>query len=141
MKRSEFKLSEINIGDIVEAEYNSGTYIGKIIEDRRNFFLVEVLAVKKHPMQGDLHNRGEVEGVAFHERKALAYREKMNARKRTIKPFKGEIPNYRESLKNAVEEFRNLLLSEDTPFHQKSMEKLKLLEKHYYEKIFYQNSS
>jgi|SRR5690625_2609029 len=129
-------MNEFNIGDLVVAEYNSGAYIGKIIEDRRNFFLVEVLAVKNHPMQGDLHKRGQVEGLAFHERKALAYREKMNARKRTIKPFKGEIPNYAESLKQAVNTFKETLLSEDTLFHQKSLEKLKLLEKHYYHKIF-----
>lgn len=129
-------MTEIKIGDIVEAEYNSGSYIGKIIEDRNNFFLVEVLAVKKHPIQGDLHNRGKVEDVAFHERKALAYREKMNARKRMTKPFTNQIPDYRDSLKRAVIEFKEMLRLENTPFHQKSMEKIQSLEKHYYNDIF-----
>lgn len=129
-------MSEIQINDFVKAEYNSGVYIGKVIEDRRNFFLVEVLAVIKHPMQGDLHNRGQVKGIAFFERKALAYREKMNARKRTITPYHGEIPDYKESLRKAIEEFEKELLSEDTPFHQKSLEKLESLKKHYYDKMF-----
>jgi|SRR5690625_2817236 len=129
-------MSDIKIEDIVEATYNSGTYIGKVIEDRGNFFLVKILAVKQHPMQGDLHNRGKVENVAFHERKALAYREKANIRKRTTKPYLGDIPNYSASLKEAVQTFKEQLLLEKTPFNQKSLEKIQLLEKHYYHKIY-----
>src|SRR5690625_6220440 len=71
----------VQVNDIVKARYNSGEYIGRVLEERGNFLLVEVLAVLEHPQQGDLHHLGEVDGVAFHERKALAYREKFNARK------------------------------------------------------------
>ena len=74
-------MSELTVGDIVQTSYNSGTYIGEIIQDKGNFVLVKILAVVTHPMQGDLHQRGVVDGVAFHERKALAFNEKMNARK------------------------------------------------------------
>src|SRR5699024_2114398 len=124
-------MNQLSIGEIIEAEYNSGIYIGKILEDRHNFFLVEVLAVTKHPTQGDLHKPGQAEGLAFKQRKALQHKEKMNARKRTIKPFEGKIPHYTQSLKEALENFKERLLSEKTPFNQQSMEKLKLLEKYY----------
>lgn len=130
-------MDEVKIGSIVKADYNSGMYIGKIIEDRGNFTLVKVLAVLKHPTQGDLHNPGKVEQVAFFERKALGFQEKMNARKRKIYPFQGEIPNYGESLKEAVKKLKEELISENTAFNQKSLEKLDILEKHYYKKVDY----
>lgn len=126
----------VNIGDIVEASYNSGVYIGKVLEDRRNFYLVEVLAVQKHPTQGDLHHPGQVENVNFHERKALAHHEKMNARKRTIKSYYGKIPNYSKSLRKAVDELKTQLTTTDTLYNQKAIEKINDLEKYYYHKIY-----
>lgn len=131
-------MQEITINSIVKATYNSGTYIGKVIEDRGNFWLVEVLAVLKHPDQGDLHKPGQVEGVAFHERKALAYREKMNARKRHVTIYDGPVPEYRASLKTAVEEFKAQLAAEDTAFNRRSLARLTDLEKYFYDKIFNQ---
>lgn len=129
-------MENIKIGDIVQAEYNTGIYIGKVIEDRRNFFLVQVHAVIKHPIQGDLHNRGKVEGVAFHERKALAYNEKMNAKKRKVQPYHGTIPDYSISLKNAVEAFKQELKKLDTDYHRLSLQKLHDLENDFYKKIY-----
>lgn len=129
-------MTELQIGDIVEASYNSGTYVGKIIDDKRNFWLVEIMAVLKHPTQGDLHHRGQVDGVAFHERKALAYREKANVRKRDTIPYNGEIQSYAESLKNAVIEMKAELQQEDTPFNKLSLEKIADLEKYFYNKIY-----
>lgn len=129
-------MTELQIGDIVEASYNSGTYVGKIIDDKRNFWLVEIMAVLKHPTQGDLHHRGQVDGVAFHERKALAYREKANVRKRDTIPYNGEIQSYAESLKNAVIEMKAELQQEDTPFNKLSLEKIADLEKYFYRKIY-----
>lgn len=123
-------------GDIVQTSYNSGTYVGEVIENKGNFLLVQVLAVLTHPMQGDLHNRGQVEGVAFHERKALAWREKMNTRKRQTSLYEKTIPDYAASLQQAVENYKMELRAEDTPFHQKSLEKIADLEKHYYHKIY-----
>src|SRR5690625_3018133 len=118
-------MEEIKIGDIVETKYNSGTYIGEVMEDKRNFYLVKVLAVVEHPTQGDLHNIGQVEGVAFHERKALAFNEKMNAKKRQTVKFEGEIPDYAESLKTAVEKKKQELKQEDSDFSRLSLDRIK----------------
>lgn len=126
----------IAVGDIVQTNYNSGTYIGEVLEDKGNFALVKIIAVVTHPLQGDLHNRGQVEGVAFHERKALAHQEKMNARKRQTKKYTEEVPSYADSLKHAVETFKKELQAEDSSFNQKSLEKIADLEAHYYHKIY-----
>lgn len=128
-------MDTITVGDIVQTKYNSGVYVGKVIEDRRNFWLVEVQAVLKHPEQGDLHHPNEVEGVAFHERKALAYREKMNARKRDTIKYDKDVPNYEQSLKNAIMMFENRLIEEDTPFSKASLMKLNDLKIHFYNDI------
>lgn len=129
-------MTELKKGMIVKADYNSGIYIGKVHEDRRNFVLVEVLAVLKHPDQGDLHNPGQVDGVAFFERKALAHHEMMNVQKRKVQPYEGDIPNYIESLKEAVKTIKNKLSEEDTDFNRVSLERISDLEKHYYNKLF-----
>lgn len=129
-------MSEMNVGDIVETAYNSGTYIGEVLELKGNFLLVKVLAVVTHPTQGDLHNRGQVEGVAFHERKALAFEEKFNARKRMTKPFAGEVPTYSDSLKASVQDIKASLQQEDTEFNKLSLDRIADLEKHFYEKIY-----
>lgn len=129
-------MQTIEIGQIVETRYNSGTYIGKVIQDKRNFVLVETLAVLEHPTQGDLHNRGQVDGVAFHERKALAEREKFNARKRDTVPFAGDVPTYADSLQDAVQRKKEELQAENTPFNQLSLERIADLEEHYYNKIY-----
>lgn len=125
----------VNIGETVQTSYNSGVYIGKLLEDRGNFYLIEVLAVLKHPTQGDLHNPGKVENVAFYERKALAFREKLNGRKRKTEPYRGEIPNYVKSLKKSVDELKTKLTATNTLYNQKAMEKLQDLEKYYYSKL------
>lgn len=131
-------MHDIAIGDIVKTTYNSGIYIGKVLEDRNNFYLVEVLAVDTHPTQGDLHQRGKVDGVAFHERKALAYKEKTNARKRFTERYDGKVPDYVQSLKEAVDRFRESLLEEASEFNRVSLQKLQDLETHYYNKLFQQ---
>lgn len=132
-------MKEFNIGDIVRAHYNSGTYIGKVIEDRGNRYLVEVLAVYKHPIQGDLHSPKQVEGIAFHERKALAFREKMNGKKAAMFLYEDEVPDYAESLKSAVDVLRQKLQEEDTDYNKKALEKIADLEEHFYNKIYAKN--
>src|SRR5690625_6583875 len=129
-------MEPLQIGDFVKTSYNSGEYIGKIIDDKRNFWLVEILAVLTHPTQGDLHKPNQVEGVAFHERKALAFREKANVRKRDTIPFAGDIPKYAESLKRAVIAIKNEISQEDTPFNKIQLEKIADLETYYYNKIY-----
>lgn len=129
-------MEKIAVGDIVQTVYNSGTYIGEVLQDKGNFFLVKVLAVVEHPDQGDLHHRGQTEGVAFHERKALAYGEKTNARKRFTTLYTGEIPDYATSLKKAVEKKKQELQREDTPFNRLSLERIASLERDFYHKIY-----
>jgi kinase-associated protein B len=131
-------MSEIQIGSKVSAHYNSGIYIGKIIEDRGDRYLVEVHAVQKHPMQGDLHHAGkaEGEGVLFHERKALAPREKMNVTKAVVYLFEDAIPEYNASLKQAVDEARERLREKNTAFSRKALEKIDGLETHFYKKYY-----
>lgn len=126
-------MNEVKIGEHVLAVYNSGTYIGEVLEDRGNYILVEVLAVLEHPTQGDLHKPGQVEGAVFHERKALSFKEKMNVRKRKIKPYEGQIPAYAPSLKQAYEKLKRTLHSEDTPYHSLALDKLEQLNEHYYQ--------
>ncbi|HLS65719.1 MAG TPA: sporulation phosphorelay system protein KapB [Pseudogracilibacillus sp.] len=126
----------VQVNDIVKARYNSGEYIGRVLEERGNFLLVEVLAVLEHPQQGDLHHLGEVDGVAFHERKALAYREKFNARKRTTKLYEGDVPTYAESLKTALNTLKKQLTERNDEFGELSLSRISDLEKDFYNKIF-----
>lgn len=129
-------MQDIHVGDIVKTRYNSGVYIGEVLEDKRNFVLVKILAVLEHPTQGDLHQRGQVEGVAFHERKALAYEEKTNARKRDTQHYEGDIPEYGLSLKQAVQTLKKTLQQETSDFNTLSLSRIADLETHYYNKIY-----
>lgn len=130
-------MPEVDVGNIVKAHYNSGSYVGKVLEDRGNRYLVEVLAVLKHPLQGDLHNMGKVEDVFFHERKALFFREKMNVKKPAVHPYQEDIPAYGESLKEATKIYREKLSNEDTAYNRKALDKLNYLEEAYYIKRYY----
>ncbi|BAB05453.1 activation of KinB in the initiation of sporulation [Halalkalibacterium halodurans C-125] len=48
----------MNVGDFVRGVYKTGVYAGELmqVEQEKGRALVKVLAVLKHPMQGDLHN-------------------------------------------------------------------------------------
>lgn len=128
-------MKQISLGTIVKTRYNSGEYIGEVIEDRGNFLLVEIQAVLKHPDQGDLHHPGQADGVAFHERKALAYREKCNARKRHTERFNHTVPTYEISLKEAISEIKESLRKESSAYSIRSLQKIADLEKYYYHKL------
>ncbi|HLS09677.1 sporulation phosphorelay system protein KapB [Lentibacillus sp.] len=127
----------VSVGDIVEVKYNSGRYIGEVLEDRGERFLVKVHAVTKHPMQGDLHHPGETEGVLFQERKALAHYEKMNVVKSAVKGYDGELPDYRESLQKAIADIKEQLSKKDTAFNQQSLKQVEDLEQNTYTKSYY----
>ncbi|MFD1851202.1 sporulation phosphorelay system protein KapB [Oceanobacillus bengalensis] len=130
-------MAEVSIGEIIKAHYHSGTYIGEVKEDRGRTCLIEVLAVIKHPMQGDIHNPGEVENVFFHERKALYFHEKMNVKKPAVHLFTEVIPSYGESLKQAVQTYKEKLLKEDTAYNKKALSTLEQLEDKDYKKKYY----
>lgn len=129
-------MADVSIGETVRAHNKSGTYIGKVREDRDDRYLIEVLAVEKHPMQGDLHNPNQVEDVFFHERKALAPHEKMNVKKPAVKPVDEEVPPYGESLKQAVSVYKDKLVADGSAYSKKALETLSGLEE-IYERTYY----
>jgi kinase-associated protein B len=129
--RKEKIMTELKIGDKVTAIYKTGKYIGEITERRPQHYLVRILAVAKHPMQGDLHNPKDAEVGFFHERKALSFREQANIPEKMVKPFEGEIPDYLESLKEAASKLRAELESDQSQWAQQSMRNLDSLEKDY----------
>ncbi|MCA0971791.1 kinase-associated lipoprotein B [Halobacillus litoralis] len=120
-------------GDLVKAHYKSGIYVGKVVEDRNRFYLVQILAVEKHPMQGDLHNPGKTENVFFHQRKALSYLEKANIQKEAVHPYEGDqAPDYQSSLKESVDKLRHKLERRETTFNESAKKQLEDLEKQYF---------
>ncbi|GKU83163.1 kinase-associated lipoprotein B [Niallia sp. NCCP-28] len=124
-------MSELKVGEVVSAFYKTGKYIGEIKEIRSQSYLVEVLAVLKHPMQGDLHHPKAVEGVFFHERKALSFKEKTNVPKQMAKRFEESIPSYQDSLNAALEKMRQELSEDSSEFAQRSLQNLAIIEKEY----------
>ncbi|MBM7570922.1 kinase-associated lipoprotein B [Aquibacillus albus] len=128
-------MDDAKIGQMVKAHYKSGTYIGEVVEDRGKNYLIKVLAVLKHPLQGDLHNFGETENVFFHQRKALSYQEKMNVSKPAVHPYNDEVPDYLESLKIAVDALEQKLDKEDSTFNQQAALLLEDLRKQYFQKL------
>lgn len=90
------------VGDIVKVEVRSGHYVGELIEINGPRALVKVLAVLKHPEQGDLHHPYNPDVAIFHERRALSFTEKTNVLLRDVKRFTGVVPEYQESLQAAV---------------------------------------
>ncbi|MBM6618723.1 kinase-associated lipoprotein B [Bacillus suaedaesalsae] len=121
----------LQIGDIVRAPYKTGVYIGEITNVRPEHYLVKVKAVLKHPAQGDLHNPKQVGMGFFHERKALAEHEQTNILKGMVKPYEGEIPNYKISLTDSLRKLRCDLDSEQSEWATLCLEKVETLEKEY----------
>ena len=126
-----FVVSEFQIGEIVTAIYKTGKYIGEITEIRPQHYLVRVLAVLKHPMQGDLHNPKDADVLIFHERKALSYREQANIPYKMVKPFESEVPDYLESLKDAVAKMKQELAETSSEWAEMSLRAMESLEKDY----------
>jgi kinase-associated protein B len=90
-------------GDKVIASYKSGEYIGEIVELRPHKAAVQVLAVVKHPDQGDLHHPMEPDVAFFHQRRALSHREVALVPMGALRMYHGHTPDYRESLMSAIE--------------------------------------
>lgn len=125
-------MTELQIGSTVTAIYKTGKYIGEITDIRPQHYLVRVLGVLKHPMQGDLHNPKEADVLIFHERRALSFREQANIPKQMVKPFVDEIPDYSESLKAAVEKMKTELLDTPSQWAEMSLKMVESLEKDYF---------
>ncbi|MFK2826536.1 kinase-associated lipoprotein B [Bacillus sp. B190/17] len=118
-------------GEIVTAFYKTGKYIGEVTAAYPDSYTVKILAVLRHPAQGDLHHPNQVDVPFFHERKALAHMEQANIPASTIKPYEGEIPDYRDSLKEAAVTLKNRLEQDQTAFSEKSLEALKEIQREY----------
>ena len=111
--------------------HKTGVYGVEIVEESNDQVLVKVMQVIKHPKQGDLHHPNEVEGVFFHERKALSLYEKRFTTKSKLKPFEDEIMPYTDSLQQAITMLENKLKTSDTPFNQQSLACLEALKSDY----------
>ncbi|WNF38232.1 kinase-associated lipoprotein B [Bacillaceae bacterium IKA-2] len=120
------------VGLVVTGIYKTGKYIGEITMVKEPNYVVRVLAVLKHPQQGDLHNPKMAEVGFFHERRALAYREQVNIQGVYIKPYDGELPSYQDSLTGALEEQYQDLQQDGSPFAIKALEKLAALKADYF---------
>lgn len=125
-------MSELKIGDIVTGIYKTGKYIGEITEERPQHYLIRVLAVIKHPMQGDLHSPKDADVLIFHERRALAYREQTNIPKQMVKPYNEEVPDYPASLIGAVEKMKTELTQNPSAWAEMSLKSIASLEKDYF---------
>lgn len=82
-------------------------------------------------MQGDLHNVKQADVPFFHERRALAFREQTNIPEQMVKKYEGEIPDYTDSLKLALETQMNSFSEDDSPFAVRSLDTLEQLKKDY----------
>ena len=122
----------IRTGDTVTAIYKTGKYIGEVTNIGATTYVVKVLSVLKHPMQGDLHNPKQVDVAFFHTRRALAYREQTNVPQNMVKLYEEEIPDYIHSLRTAVQSLKLQLQENTNPWNQKSLEILTELEQDYF---------
>jgi kinase-associated protein B len=126
-------MEERKLGEIVTGLYKTGKYIGEITDIRPMHYLVKVKAVLKHPQQGDLHNPKQADVPLFHERRALAYNEQTNIPIKMVKPYVGhDVPDYKESLKSAVNTLKSELEQMDTPWASRSLVNLASLEADYF---------
>ncbi|UII55364.1 kinase-associated lipoprotein B [Cytobacillus spongiae] len=125
-------MSELIIGDRVTAIYKTGKYIGEITDIRPSHYLVRVLAVVKHPMQGDLHNPKQVDVGIFHERRALAYQEQTNVPKQMVKRYEDEMPDYQASLKDAINRLKQELETDTSTWAEQSLKNMSILEEDYF---------
>lgn len=100
----------------VRAMYKTGVYVAELIEkqEENNRALVKIVAVLKHPTQGDLHNPKDANVPYFHRRKALAEHEKAWAPLSSLKQYDDDLPSYKESLQIALQKERAKLEKEDS---------------------------
>ncbi|MBI5971913.1 kinase-associated protein B [Staphylococcus caledonicus] len=111
--------------------HKTGTYGVSIKEENDNQVLVQVEQVIKHPKQGDLHNPGKVEGVFFHERRALSHYEKRYATRSKLREFNVEEMKYEDSLQQAITQMENDLKQQDTEFAKYALNNLENLKNDY----------
>lgn len=121
------------MGDLVVATYKTGEYIGELLRLEEPKAKVRMLAVLKHPTQGDLHHPERADVAAFHQRRALAYREVANVFVRELAPYAGSgVPDYRSSLKEALDREAESMQRLENPFGDRCLEQLEQLRAEYF---------
>lgn len=123
---------EFKVGDIVKGAYKSGTYAGEVTAIRPQHYLIKVLNVLKHPVQGDLHHPKSIDVPIFHQRRALANGEHVNIMKPAVHPFEGELMRYDESLRKALSAQIEKLQQDDSEWAKRSLRELEELEQDYF---------
>ncbi|TDF99604.1 kinase-associated lipoprotein B [Paenibacillus piri] len=119
------------VGSLVMAEYKTGIYTGEVVEHSPSGKLaVKILAVVKHPTQGDLHHPMDPDVPFFHQRRALAYQEIALMPRHTIKPFSGSVQDYRASLEKSLQAEMNKL-RQTVQWAERSLQELEQLQKDY----------
>lgn len=105
--------------------YKSGVYVGTPVKENPEQWLMEVQVVLEHPRQGDLHQPKKTNVPIFHERRALAEKEKIWVQKKAVKPLE-TVPDvtYKESLRQAFDAYEQELENKEDEFSQKSLETL-----------------
>jgi kinase-associated protein B len=122
----------MNVGDMVVASYKSGLYVGELLVLDRPKAKVRMLAVLKHPTQGDLHHPEQADVAMFHERRALAYREVANVYASEITPFGNtEAPDYKASLAEALAKEVEAMKRLDNAFGRRCLQELERLARDY----------
>ncbi|MCS4486810.1 kinase-associated lipoprotein B [Staphylococcus americanisciuri] len=111
--------------------HKTGVYVVEVVDSANEQILVKVTQVIKHPKQGDLHHPNEVEGVFFHERKALSLYEKRYTTRSKLKPFEGEQQAYTDSLQQALTKLESELRQTDTPYSHAALQCLNNLKEDY----------
>ncbi|GGE39429.1 kinase-associated protein B [Pullulanibacillus camelliae] len=125
--------AQFSIGDIIKVRSKTGEYVAKLLEYRNEQMAVaETLAVLKHPTQGDLHQPNEVNVPLFHQRRAHAFHEKVVVNRSAMSAYTGEVPNYEQSLKQALQDKMAQLQTRQDSWAEKSYALLQELEQEYF---------
>jgi kinase-associated protein B len=123
----------MKVGDYVIASYKSGDYVGELLTFNHPKSKVRVVAVVKHPMQGDLHHPQQIDVAMFHQRRALSYREVANIPVSDIVVYEqSTVPEYNTSLHNALNTEIEAMQKLNTPFGNKAAEELLRLKQEYW---------
>lgn len=123
---------QVEVGNRVLASFKSGEYIAEVLDILGPKVLIQTLAVHKFPLQGDLHHPYQANVPVFHQRKALSYRERVMVPQNTIIPFSGEVPDYTDSLKRALETDLHELRSRPGKWEEMAVTALEELKKEYF---------
>jgi kinase-associated protein B len=96
-------MAQWKTGDLVRVSYKSGEYVAEVLEEQGAKLLVRIAAVLTYPTQGDLHHPYEADVPLFHQRRALAYQEKIMIPAHSAAPYHGSVPDYGESVQRALQ--------------------------------------